>query len=208
MSNQAHAVFASRNWVLVVGWIVTIVGGAVVLGQYASIPGMAETAPSQWPADAKTMPKAGQPTLVLFVHPRCPCSRATLGELARLLSRRDGSFDTHVLFYKPNESAPDWEKTDLWSTAQAIPGVQVASDRDGAEAARFGVKTSGQVLLYDHLGQLVYTGGITTARGHAGDSPGRNAILTWLRTGELTRASDAAFGCSLVNDSFAFRRQE
>jgi hypothetical protein len=49
-------------------------------------------------------------------------------------------------------------------------------DEDGAEAARFGAATSGQVLVYGRDGALVFSGGITAARGHFGDNEGSKAI--------------------------------
>ena len=49
-------------------------------------------------------------------------------------------------------------------------------DDDGAEARRFGAETSGQTLLYDARGALAFSGGITGARGHAGDNAGRASL--------------------------------
>jgi len=76
--------------------------------------------------------------------------------------------------------------------------VQVMRDDDGVEAARFGAATSGQVILYDRDGGLLFTGGITASRGHAGDNDGRNAIVSLLGRGRETRHSSPVFGCSLL----------
>ena len=48
--------------------------------------------------------------------------------------RSRGLVATRVLFLKPSDVSEDWEKTDLWRSAAAIPGVQVMRDDDGVEA--------------------------------------------------------------------------
>ena len=42
-------------------------------------------------------------------------------------------------------------------------------------------KTSGQVVVYDAKGALLFSGGITAARGHMGDNAGRDRITALLR---------------------------
>ena len=44
--------------------------------------------------------------------------------------------------------------------------------------------TSGQTLLYDTKGHLVFSGGITGGRGHEGDNTGRESIEKYLQTGK------------------------
>src|SRR5207248_2589033 len=124
---------------------------------------------------------ANRPTLVMFLHPRCPCSRASLAELERLIAEVSPRPNIETLFIKPEGTAPDWEKTDLWRKASTILGVRVHTDSGGIEARRFHVETSGQVLLYGPDGKLKFQGGITLARGHEGDSPGRSALNELLR---------------------------
>ena len=133
----------------------------------------------------------------MAVHPKCPCSRASIGELAIAMARMQGRARAHVFFTKPTGYPEDWVKTDLWRTAAAIPGVSVEVDEEGVEAARFGAQVSGGVLLYDASGQLRFHGGITASRGHAGDNRGRQAVVA-LAWGEKTeRAETPAFGCLL-----------
>jgi hypothetical protein len=135
----------------------------------------------------------------MLAHPHCPCTRATIAELARLMTDADGRVDTHVLFLKPSEMEEGWERTDLWRRAGSIAGVRVVSDVDGREAARFGATVSGQVLLYDRTGRLVFRGGITGARGHEGDNLGRRQLASLIRTGNAAARESRVFGCSLVN---------
>ncbi len=65
------------------------------------------------------------------------------------------------------------------------------------EAARFGARTSGFVVVYDATGSLRYAGGITGSRGHAGDNVGRRTVERIL-AGESERDLDhPVFGCGL-----------
>jgi hypothetical protein len=84
---------------------------------------------------------------------------------------------------------------------RAIPGVPSVDDEGGVEAKRFGVATSGHVLLFDRAGRLLFSGGITPARGHEGDSLGRDALIERL-AGTRTisgPATSPVFGCPLAN---------
>jgi hypothetical protein len=102
-----------------------------------------------------------------------------------------------VLFAKPPNLPRDWEQTDLWETAAAIPGVKVMRDDDGLEARRFHAATSGQTMLYDKKGNLLFSGGITGGRGHEGDNAGRSAIVSLLTTGKADDWETPVFGCAL-----------
>jgi hypothetical protein len=102
-----------------------------------------------------------------------------------------------VLFVKPPGFADEWEKTDLWSSAAAIPGVEVVRDEGGFEALRFRAATSGQATLYDRGGRLLFSGGITGARGHAGDNAGRAAIVSLLAADGVGLRETPVYGCPL-----------
>jgi hypothetical protein len=108
-----------------------------------------------------------------------------------------GRVSTTVFFYAPSTEAPDWDRTDLWRDALAIPGVRAAEDRDGSAARLFGAFTSGETLLFGTDGRLAFHGGITPARGHAGDSSGRDAILNLIAGRPAATTSAPVFGCSI-----------
>ena len=98
-------------------------------------------------------------TLLVFAHPRCPCSRATIGELARIMAVDQGRVSATVFFYAPSTEAPDWDRTDLWRDASGIPGVRAAEDRDGSAARRFGAFTSGKRCYSAPMGGWFSTAG-------------------------------------------------
>jgi hypothetical protein len=178
-------------------WLAVVGGGIIEMIRYSSSPGSSGQAPTDWPADSQIPVDTNHPTLIMFAHPRCPCTRASLGELEVLLAQFPGKINAHVVFLKPAETITNWEKSDLWRTASSIPDVTVQSDNAGTEARRFHAETSGQTLLYDRSGVLKFQGGITLARGHAGDNPGRSALQDLLREGRSNRIKTPVFGCSL-----------
>lgn len=178
-------------------WASLTCAGIGLLWNYESAPGAAAAARERWPAESRLRPAADRATLVMLAHPRCPCTRASLGELARLLARARGRAEAYVLFVKPTDSPDGWEQTDLMGEAAAIPGVTVVRDDEGVEARRFRAATSGQTMLYDARGSLLFSGGITSARGHEGDNAGRAAVVSLLTEGEAGRGTTPVFGCPL-----------
>jgi hypothetical protein len=103
------------------------------------------------------------------------------------------------MFLRPTGVSQDWDKSDLWSKCAAMPGVSVRSDDRGVESANFNATVSGETLVYAPDGKLVFSGGITAARGHEGDNLGRSAIERAVNQDESTYATTPTFGCSLLD---------
>ena len=156
-------------------WLGAVAGGASWLLGYDAVPGGPGGSSICWPADSGLRPVPGQFNLFLFAHPHCPCTRAGLAELTWVLDRSCGKVETRIVFVIPPGAPEGWGQKPVAS--DAVPGVRVVSDDGGREAAAFGAVTSGQVLLFDPEGRLVFRGGITAGRGHRGDNPGRRAVL-------------------------------
>ena len=87
-------------------WLAAVVSGLGALEAYKSRPGDAGQTPAvfpnefpQWELDSDGQSTAGcyvplsRPRLMMFVHPRCPCSKASLGELAEIVAQRSGKAD-------------------------------------------------------------------------------------------------------------------
>jgi predicted heme/steroid binding protein len=113
------------------------------------------------------------------------------------MAKSHGLVDARVVFFKPEEASQDWAVTDIWKAAATIPGVTVQTDSEGREALNFRASTSGHVVLYDVNGQLLFSGGITEARGHMGDNDGRSAVVNLLRHGKSTLSATPVFGCTI-----------
>jgi hypothetical protein len=192
----------SVDWGVAAGaaaWIFVVCIGLRILFSYGYTPGGAGDPPVQWPSGTRIRRVSGRATLVMLAHPRCPCTRASLGELELLIARLHGRLVAHVFFYAPENPSADWLKSDLWDRASGIPDVSAKWDNGDVEARRFGGFTSGQVMLYDAAGRLLFRGGITDSRGHSGDNPGRDAIVSAVIEGIAGRAETPVFGCSLLD---------
>lgn len=179
---------------LLSAWVVMVSAGLFVSLNYEKTPAL--TSPSA-NAAVDLKPKLGSKdyTLVLFAHPKCPCTQATIAELDRFLSRNN-NVSTFVYFYRP-EGNTDWENAANCQLAGKIPGLVSIADFGGKEAKRLNAKASGEVFLFNSRGKLLFQGGITGARGHEGDNWGLDQISAIVH-GRPVIAKHAVYGCSLM----------
>jgi hypothetical protein len=188
---RTFVVLAALAWVVLVG------AGLAAFHTYELTPGQPGDPEAAWPAGCGIDPEPGRATLVMLAHPRCPCTRAGLDELARIVACSRSAVSVHVLFYRPRAGDGGWKTTDLWRRAAAIPGVHLHDDPDGDEAGRFGATTSGSVRLFDADGRLLFDGGITRARGRTGSSPGGDAVIALLSGQKTATSRLPVFGCPI-----------
>jgi len=186
----AVLVLAGALWLAGVGW------GLNLLFRYSGTPGDPGRAPESWPAATAIHPAARGATLVLTLHPHCPCSRATLDELDWIMARTGDRLTTVALFVIPPGLDEHWGRSDLWARAGAIPRTTPVLDPEGREARYFGAFTSGQVALYAPGGRLLFQGGLTDGRGEGGASVGRQAVLAAVTSG-TPNLTTATYGCPL-----------
>jgi hypothetical protein len=140
---------------------------------------------------------------------------ASLEELDELMARIPQRLAIYILFSKPDAPAAKVESSALWRRASRIPGVSVRFDQFGVEAAKFGGHVSGQTMLYDPNGNLVFSGGITATRGHRGANAGIDSIFQAVIGKPGAVARTPVFGCSLhdpdsqeLKDDPAWQRTE
>jgi len=177
-------------------WFAAIAAGYRRVLAYSLTPGAAATPPRQWPSSIRFRKNPEGPTIVMLAHPRCPCTRSSLTELNEIMQRAPNARG-YIFFLRPTDFDRHWARTDSWNTARRIPRLTSIVDDDGIEAARFGAHTSGQVIVYDHAGRLVFSGGITPSRGHVGDSAGEKRVAALL-AGKSADSSDShVYGCAL-----------
>ncbi len=188
-----------EGWPVIAGvaWFMAVAAGMVAVFAYSGRPGDEAHAPSVWPAAVTLAREAGKPTVVMLAHPKCPCTRASLNELAQIVTRSEHKAAFHVLFMQPDGVDEAWAQSDSYGRARSLPGVVVTIDRHGATAAKLGVTTSGHVVVYDAAGTLRFSGGITSARGHEGDNVGRQSVIALVSGEEGASASTKTFGCDL-----------
>jgi hypothetical protein len=191
-------------------WIVVTVAAFGLLRRYSAVPGAVGATPVRIPDRAEGGGGARQAgyRLMVFLHPRCPCSRATVRMLERVLAQCDGSaLAVEAVLVRPAgvdpRDAEKWTRGGMWEAAGAIPGVRTVLDDGGVRASRYGARTSGHVVLYDGSGRLVFSGGITPSRGHEGESAGVDAVLAAVRGAPRAWGAAAVhtpvFGCDLGN---------
>jgi hypothetical protein len=184
--------------VFVALWVFVVGTGIGILLRYSNTPGESATPPVTWPSRTSIRRTKGHATLLVFAHPQCPCSEASVEELASIVADAGYKLDVRVLFYAPEQQTDEWVHGRLWRNALIIPGLRPIEDRNGVEVRRFRVAASGQALLYDAAGHLRFNGGITASRGHSGGNDGRDAILSLALHGSSKRATTPVFGCSLL----------
>jgi len=183
-------------------WVGPAAAGLGLWSGYAARPGYGPSAPVQWPTGAALERALDRPTLVVFAHPCCPCTRASLENLDRLLTAFDGPIQTDLLLWTPagmtHEDAEAFADGSVLHRASDMPGVSTRLDRGGVLAEHFGALTSGTALLFGADGALRYAGGLTFARGHAGDGVATAQLLSAMAQAPAQVVHTAVFGCSLL----------
>ena len=178
-------------------WLSLVVSGFCCLISYEMRAGSSAVAPGEWPADVNLKFDPLRHNLVMFAHPKCPCTDASLKELRNVLAQARGAINPTIIFFKPAGTRSDWEQTDLFRNAMSTSGLNVVIDPDGFIAGKFGARTSGQVMLFDGRGHCVFTGGITGSRGQEGDNRGC-ALLLARTIGDVGGLAETpVYGCAL-----------
>ena len=188
-------------------WLVTLAVGFSLVENYRARPSSTALTNCQWISASGKVPnwtgKDGSPNpahckqLWMFIHPMCPCTLASIDELEKVVARTSDQMETTIYIWLPWNAPPDWPDSSLVRSARSIPNVRIELDIDGAIAKSHSASTSGHVLLFDCDGSLLFNGGITSQRGHAGDNYGSASILAFLRGEPSFTHSTPVFGCSL-----------
>jgi hypothetical protein len=194
---------SSKRWLLpFVGviWAATLLGGFGLLLGYSSTPGIGSDAPAHWPEASNLQPANERFTLLMFIHPHCSCSHASLAELNRLMARLRGRVGAEIVFEREGDTeSEDFVELTLRTQASNVPDALIVEDA-GEESHRFGIHTSGATLLYDRSGVLMFAGGLTSERGHEGNSFGQERVISLVTTGNADRSDSPVFGCALEQD--------
>ncbi len=205
----------ARTWIrspiVVIVWCAFVAAITLTTWGYDVTPGPDVAVPEVWPSEtAIAAPRIGTGSrLMCFLHPKCGCSAVTVNCLKQLLTEHDSKNRPEVLFvcYSPS-SHSGWTDEAMLKSCRDVPGASVFLDTDGADARRFGIRTSGHVLLYSSEGRLLFGGGLTASRGHAGPSAGQDALRECLRTSVATDRRYPVFGCSIQANGLSNLRSE
>ncbi len=191
--------FLGRYILVLVAWMALLATGFGGLMKYDSTP--APLAPAAI-LDNPQFRDGKAYSLVMAIHPYCPCSRATVGELIKIYSHGHDNLKITIFAFKPADEPDSWiESSTIKTLEQMKPRIVI--DSDGSMAKRLALGTSGQALLYSPAGKLLFNGGITSGRAHAGDNLGEDTILSLLRGEAPEVHSTAVFGCSISEEKEA-----
>lgn len=184
---------------VVVAWAALLLGGFGSLLAYEFRRGE-QAAPSAGAATVLAEWLGERPfQLVLALHPKCPCSRASVAELERLAAQCDGELDYLVLVAAPAGAGDDWLEAPLVRELREKLNATIVHDANGSLAGQLGMHTSGAVVLIDRAGETRFFGGITASRGHEGDSAGEDAIRDIVGGGSAPSSCSPVFGCPLAH---------
>ncbi|HIA53604.1 MAG TPA: hypothetical protein EYN91_16180 [Candidatus Melainabacteria bacterium] len=178
-------------------WIGMLFIGHLVLFEYELTPSPLTNTKRVFPHHSGVQLAHGRQNIVLFLHPACPCSVATVDEFHQLMRQGDKDSVGTVIFYMPPEKEGEWSLAPIIQSVKRIRNVSVEYDTDGSLAQTFGVTTSGHVLIYDGRGVLQFTGGITGSRGHSGDNHYLELAKQCILARKAKYTTTPVFGCSL-----------
>ena len=183
------------TWIVPVvacGWVVGLAIAARAVFHDATDPGTSGATVETWPRSSSLTPSPRGATAVVFVHPECPCSRATIHELVEATRDLPTAAAKVIVVFEGRGDG------DLWRDAGRTPRLERVLDV-GGEGARFGAQTSGFTVVYDAGARLVFHGGITGSRGHVGTNVGSTrfrAALAGTPSGQ-----HPVFGCALTEET-------
>jgi hypothetical protein len=180
---------------------------ACFIGSYVAMsmdfrPGRLGARRASWPPASAMARSSTTDTIVMFLHPRCPCTRASVAQLLATVNAHPGA-TLLVSLFAPPASADEraWlQGDDARAIRAAVPDAALIPDRGGVEARRFGAQTSGTTLVYDRAGREIFRGGITDRRGGRGDNPGLQRLAKTLREHADVAPGEPSpvFGCPIV----------
>lgn len=183
-------------------WVGGIVAGGFAMFRHEFTAGETEPAPQELPKEfSKLGPKTdAELTLIMAVHPDCPCTSASIEQLDRFLTSHPEKTQAVAFFWTdPQNPDPiDLSSNAYWSRLSKMKAARIYPDPGGQNAAKLGALVSGAVAAYDANGKLRFQGGLTATRGHAGPSPSID-VLTCIAEGREICGSNQSpnFGCSL-----------
>jgi len=185
-----------------VAWVGALGFGLRTLLLFSNTPGTQASPPSLFPGDSPIRLSHDRASLLVFIHPQCACSGATLSELEQFLTCCGKQVETTIFVYQPSSIPREWveSQSGLWPTVRRLPGTRVVRDLDAVTARLFGAHISGQTLLYDVNGRLAFSGGITASRGHSGDNDGREALTAIVGNRVPRHRHTPVFGCALYGE--------
>jgi hypothetical protein len=208
VASRVRRLSATSAVLLFLIWLTMIGTGYLLLAAYHARPGPPGSPARRWPEESPIGLDPTRPTLLIFLHPRCPCSGASVAELASISACFGDRFAAHAILYRPDGPAEGWDKAEGSATDEvSIPGLRRWIDHGGRLARQFGVETSGHILLFEPAGTLLFSGGITASRGHRGENLGLDALVARIEREETGPRLSPIFGCPMLEPGSTSRTE-
>lgn len=199
--------FRGTHIVVVSAWALLVGAGMWWQFRSDSTPGARGNAPAIIPVIAGVPDSNSGPTVIMAIHPRCPCSVSSLHELERV-HNANGELPLRIILLvgTPQPVDDEWHEA-VDRVRASAPFAHVVLDPGGRQAAMLGMKTSGSTCLYDGTGRLMFSGGLTVARGVEGASSASDRLIELLHTTAGNAAQGPVregvktpvFGCELIS---------
>lgn len=136
-----------------------------------------------------------QLSVLVFIHPECPCTPASLRTLSRLVDECTADFDLQILV------ASYGDTNSLQSTnarlAEAIPKATVQPDPNGTIAQSLDAHVSGTICVVAPNNNLLYLGGLTNSRGCETIGPHFQIIKQVIQNRWSAAVTTSVYGCDL-----------
>ncbi len=199
--------FRGTHFAVVSAWALLVGAGMWWQFRADSTPGAQGNAPAMIPVISGVPGDTPGPTLIMAIHPRCPCSVASLHELERVHNAEGNTPLRIILLVGTPEPVDDEWREAVERVRASATFAHVVLDAGGRQAEILGMKTSGSTCLYDAGGRLIFSGGLTVARGVEGASVASDRLIELLHTtfGKSTPGvaregvKTPVFGCELVS---------
>ena len=179
-----------------IAWAGAVLSGFYRMRIYETTPGPVGRPPESWPATTLIRRVVGRPNLLMAVHPKCPCTRASLTTLAAILGQSTTVVSVRLLVFRSATAAGNAGEPPIFSAVE-LPGEVRVDDPGGVEAKRFGLATSGRTIVFDAAGLRQFAGGLNPARGRSEISDGGEAVPALFQGDEALRDVAEVFGCAL-----------
>lgn len=151
----------------------------------------------RWPQGTLLGETASRFRIVVFVHPFCPCTAATVRELDESLTRIPDDVTIDAIAVTAGFSPEELLRSRTLEALRRMPRVRLHSDPEGHERALFGAVVSGETFGFDPHGRRVFHGGVTPGRGHQGDADGQRELEDLAAGRRQAPAEAPVFGCRL-----------
>lgn len=176
-------------------WLSAVIGSSWILHRYEATPGGTAARPTPKP------PQKLANALLVFAHPQCPCTQASLQNVERF-HRDHPEIRAELVLVIPKGAPKEFAEGPTLQWHRKNPWATLVRDEQGAMARSYGATTSGHVIYIDETGRTRFNGGVTRGRGLVGDSTAlRNLYQAVSVNGAKLAQNGSVFGCSLLGDN-------